>query len=154
MKLKELLIFILGIFIAIFGFIMISGILIGIASNDYSFGETIFGDIIGGIILGVLPLLFGIFLCVKMKKKTKKTEENKLENEILKLAIHFNSKLTTSELAAHTTLSLTDAKQKLEEYVHLGVAERNISDSGIFVYVFTNIISENEKDEAKNLNNI
>ncbi|WP_156289556.1 hypothetical protein [Oceanobacillus salinisoli] len=153
MELKERIVFIIGLFIALFGFFIGAIFTVAVTMTDYSLPEeSLITDMTIGLILGLVPLLFGIFICARMIKKRKQREEDLLENEILKLAANSKGKITTAELAANTNLSILDAERKLEYYVKIGVAERHISDGGVFVYSFRSVISEEEKHRSKNIN--
>ncbi|MFD1848854.1 hypothetical protein [Oceanobacillus bengalensis] len=152
MNVKEMIVFIIGIIISLFGFLLTAIFLIYVLDTDYSLPEaSISVDIALGITIGIIPLLFGIFLCSKMRKRAAKRAEDSLENEILKLVAKMNGKITIAELASNTRLSLKDAEERLESFVKMGVSERHISDGGVFVYYFMNILSTEEKNTSQPL---
>ncbi len=62
--------------------------------------------------------------------------EKALETTILKLARQFKGRLTPLELAAHSSLSLEEADQALEDIVRRGYADMTVTDAGNIVYEF------------------
>src|SRR5690606_20126705 len=106
------------------------------------------------ILIGVVPFIIGIILCRIPIKREKRLQNDKLENDILKLVARLKGKITIAELAQDTKLSIKEAEEKLEYYVKIGVAERLISDGGVFVYYFPNIISKDEKQQTMSLHEL
>lgn len=68
---------------------------------------------------------------------------------VLKTAKNNNGKLTIAEVAMDTSLSLDESKSILENMCSEGVAELQITDGGSLVYVFTGLLTDKEKDTAK-----
>ncbi|RLL46942.1 hypothetical protein D8M04_07025 [Oceanobacillus piezotolerans] len=150
MNVKEALVFIIGIFVTVIGFLFSGLFTVYVIDTNYGAGESNLGtDIALVIILGVIPLGIGILLCRYARKSAKKRMAGLLEDEILKLVTSLNGKITIAELAANTKLSIQESEQQLETFVKIGASERQISDGGVFVYYFRHIISQDEKEQAK-----
>lgn len=152
MNVKERVIFFIGTISTAIGFMFTGIFLIYIIDTDYSQpGENIATDFALWAVIGVVPLLFGMTLCYLAIKSKKKRQEDLLENKILKLVGDLQGKITIAELAQHTRLSLKEAEELLEDYAKKGIAERHISDGGVFVYSFIHVISREEKESSKPL---
>lgn len=152
MPLKDRLIFATGILISVSSFLLVSLFFIGVSVTDYSQPEeSFFSDVLIGVLLGFIPLAFGLFLCRRVMKRDKQRRADHLENTILKLVAKLNGKITIAELAQNTKLSIKQAESTLEYYVKIGVAERLISEGGVFVYYFPNVLSKEEKQQTMSL---
>ncbi|MCG8339298.1 MAG: hypothetical protein MJE63_32730 [Proteobacteria bacterium] len=68
---------------------------------------------------------------------------------VLKAAKKNNGRLTIAEVTMETALSLDESKSILEGMCTEGVAELQITDGGSLVYVFTGLLTDKEKDTAK-----
>ena len=68
---------------------------------------------------------------------------------VLKTAKKNNGRLTIAEVAMDTALGLDESKSILENMCSEGVAELQITDGGSLVYVFTGLLTDKEKDTAK-----
>lgn len=149
---KERTLFFFGTISSAMGFMFTGIFLVYIIDTDYSQpGENIATDFALWAVIGVVPLLFGITLCYLAIKSKKKRQADLLENQILQLAGDLHGKMTIAELAQHTRLSLKEAEELLEGYAKTGIAERHISDGGVFVYYFIHVISREEKEGSKPL---
>lgn len=75
--------------------------------------------------------------------------EQEKQSLVLKAAKQNNGRLTIAEVAMDTTLSLDESKSILESMCTEGIAELQITDGGSLVYVFTGLLTDKEKDTAK-----
>lgn len=74
---------------------------------------------------------------------------NSPKRQIMLLAQATKGRLSASEVAAATRLSLDESRYELESLVREGVAEIWLTDEGGFVYVFPELFA-GFKDNAKN----
>jgi hypothetical protein len=132
-----------------FGLLISLGSLLSIGSQD-SEGWMI-SDTFLFLILGILPTVLGIWLIVGMIRKNSTHKKNDDEKIILSIAKKYSGRLTAADLAMESDFSMTSAKVLLDEYVKQGFVELKISDSGVFVYEFHGIISEEERTSAQNI---
>jgi len=64
--------FIIGIILSLFGFLMVTGVLIGITNGDPEY--SLASKIVSMIFLGIVPLAGGIVLCIFAAKKWRKAK--------------------------------------------------------------------------------
>lgn len=114
-------------------------------------------DVAGVIFFGVLPLIAGIALLrsnYQNQKRAREARERALkeekEGEIIRLAQRKKGKLTVTEVAAGTSLTLEEAEKILQEMVSRGYVGLKVTNSGILVYEFYEI-THGDKDSAKGI---
>lgn len=73
------------------------------------------------------------------------------ESEILLLAQRKGGKLTVVEVAAETGLDAPTADAALQSLAQQGVADIEVTDSGVLVYAFYDIQKLPEKDTSRNI---
>lgn len=73
------------------------------------------------------------------------------ESEILKLAQKFGGKLTVVEVVAETAMSAPDAEAALGVLVQRGLAEPEVTDKGLIVYVIHDVQQLPGKDASRNI---
>ena len=73
------------------------------------------------------------------------------ESEILQLAQRKGGKLTVVEVAAETGLDAPTADAALQSLAQQGVADIEVTDSGVLVYAFYDIQKLPEKDSSRNI---
>lgn len=73
------------------------------------------------------------------------------ESEILLLAQRKGGKLTVVEVAAETGLDAPTADAALQSLAQQGVADIEVTDSGVLVYAFYDIQKLPEKDSSRNI---
>ncbi|GAA0306580.1 hypothetical protein GGQ92_001821 [Gracilibacillus halotolerans] len=112
---------------------------------------SIAGLIIGAIILIITPAVIG-FILLKWAFTAHKIERRKLnkkERMVLQLAEDRGGRLTLTELAMETPLTLEEAKDLLDEWAIKGYATIKISEKGTLVYHFYDSLTIKEKQDAK-----
>ena len=134
MKWVERLIYVLGILIILFGLIMTAGGLMNLfnPSQDDSVGGLL--TMIG--LLGIVPIVVGLMMCLKMKRNTRHRKDELLERQILQLAKDNQGQLTISEVSMQLSLSSAEAKAVLDQCHLNNLAELQMSDTGVVVYRF------------------
>ncbi|MFW5800139.1 MAG: NINE protein [Spirochaetota bacterium] len=75
----------------------------------------------------------------RVNTKKPKTKEQ-IERDILNLAKKNNGRLTVTQVAMETDLSLEKAEEHLQNMVKSGYVQLSISDNGVMVYEFLEII--------------
>jgi len=73
------------------------------------------------------------------------------ESEIVKLAERKGGKLTVVEVVADSVMSADDAEEVFKDLVGRGLAEPEVTDGGLIVYVFPDIKLLKEKNASKGL---
>jgi hypothetical protein len=149
MKIKTFFLYFSSIILILFGLTMILGAILKLAEGDPKYSYT--SNLAMLIIVGILPASMGCILIYNTIKKNRNSEKDRLENTILKLAKENNGKLTASDVAMNTSLSVEESKNYLDSLCIKGIVELFISESGISVYKFKMIIPENEKNNAEKL---
>ncbi|WP_019121499.1 phage holin family protein [Brevibacillus massiliensis] len=142
---KEWTMLVIGIVLCLFGLLL----LIGALASDSDF--TQFGELVSLLVLAILPLVLGIWLCITARKRTKRRKADELENRILQLAQQLGGSLTAAELAMHTSVSFSEAQRILDAFVKMKIAFIKISDNGTMIYEFEGLISQVDKQRAQSL---
>ncbi len=109
-------------------------------------------DKVGMVILLIFSLLFAIGGFMMYRHHSRKAERRSreyMEQDILKLAAEKHGKITPAEVVLATKVGIDEAKVMLDNFCANGLAQLNITDKGIMVYVFDGFLSEEEKDTAK-----
>ncbi len=140
MKSNEKIIFGTGIVLVVIGLFLTLGFVINV--TDGTSEDSLTGDLAALLILGICPVAFGLFLCLRMKRNAFRRKAEALENRILKLAKDNKGVLTVQRLALKTELSLPQSKKVLEDYFTKGYCQIAMSDEGVVVYHFGGLKSE------------
>ncbi len=158
-KLQKFFIWLAIIPLAIFAVFIIAAALSDIMTGNYLIQEepgsekTTLGILIAmGLCAGVLPAVFVVLLIrrlVKIKRLETKQNDTVLHDSILELAKKLGGKLTVVETTTELNMSLADANNVLNQFVSLGLARLQVSESGVLVYYFDQIISHDEKSRAE-----
>ena len=69
---------------------------------------------------------------------------------MLELAAAMNRRVTPAEIAMETSLTANESQEILDGLRHQGICETQVTENGSVVYAFTGLISEEEKESAKN----
>jgi hypothetical protein len=147
MKIKFILLQTLYVFMIVFGLFLGFGGTLNYLDNK----DTLLKWIVGEIILGILPIFFGVLLLTKIRKKIKSLDKDDLENKIFQLASKSCARLTIADVSMNTNLTTAESKKILDEFCLNGFAEILVSDSGVIVYYFKNIINEQEKMSSEKI---
>ena len=75
--------------------------------------------------------------------------EAERERRVLRLAEHEHGRVTIPEVAAHCTMTIEESKEELDRLVLLEVAEVQVTEAGVLVYVFPGFLSDQEKSRAR-----
>lgn len=134
MRWTERLVYMLGIVVILFGFVMIAGGLINLfeSPREESVGELL---VMTGI-LGVVPVAAGFMMCRRMRAKARYRRDELIERQIPQLAKDNQGQLTISDVSMHLSVPSTKAKAILDQ-CHLNhLADLQISDTGVVIYQF------------------
>jgi hypothetical protein len=71
------------------------------------------------------------------------------ERRILQFAEAEKGRVTVAEVAAHCRLTVTQAKTDLDRLVLQQVAELQVTENGVLVYVFPGFLSDEDKASAR-----
>ena len=137
-----------GILLTAMGAIFTSVIFVAIFGDDPDRNKTI----LGGIILGAIPLLTGLLLWRTSRNGERKFLMNKYERQILELAFQNGGHLTPTELAMKTDLTLKESKKVLESMQIEDYAELKISSNGAIVFYFRELDKEDSYKNNELLN--
>ena len=103
-----------------------------------------------------LPALGSVLLLQSHFRTGARSHERKealrqqtIESEILKLAIAKGGRLTAVEVATHMAISPEGATEALDRLALRGQAEYQVTDAGVIVYSFYDILHQGGKDSAK-----
>lgn len=103
-----------------------------IVKNDN--GGSTSGDITMLIILGIIPVLTGVFFLFMMRKSNAQEDKHNMTNQIIKIAQSHGGKVTTLDLLNELNLSVDDAKQELESLYSQGILRVEVSEKGGVYY--------------------
>ena len=143
---------IVGSFLIMLGLFMLMGFF---ASTH---PRNIGADISLLLLFVVLPLGGGSYMLYshfKAKQQLQKSKaelsEKTLDSAVLKLAMAKQGKLTAVELMTAFSLSLPEAQKTLDDLALKGLADYEVTDSGMMVYSFHDIQHLNEKGLSKDI---
>ncbi|MCU0393701.1 MAG: hypothetical protein MUE81_21525 [Thermoflexibacter sp.] len=125
-------------------FFLISGITIFIK------GETNTGLIVGGL-FGLFPTSVGIWLLNWAFKEANKHDEQILAKFIIKTAIAQHGKITPTEVALASDFSIEEVKQELDLLYTQGLFDLQLSEEGITVYHYKEMLSIESKKNAQDI---
>ena len=108
-------------------------------------------DIVGLVILVIIPMILGVWLIISANKKNRLEVFEDREREILMIARQRNGKLTASELAMNSKLSLKESENILADFHRRGYALIGHADNGAIVYDFHELLSVEAKGNSKNM---
>ncbi|KAB8137753.1 hypothetical protein F9U64_08070 [Gracilibacillus oryzae] len=146
----RIVVFILGICLFLGGFILLLGFIANIGDGEES-SISFPAEIILVICVGIIPMILAFFLgkWAFFGRKQKPLSGDELENVILKVAEKRNGSLTAVELAMDTTLSVTEAQNKLDDWANRGIITIKVTEGGAIVYHFAGVITNEERQTAK-----
>ena len=75
------------------------------------------------------------------------TDEER-ERLVLRFAEHERGRVTIPEVATHCNMTIADSKTALDRLVLLEVAQIQVTQSGVLVYVFPGFLSDEDKAKA------
>lgn len=96
------------------------------------------------LVTDALALIF--FLFIRSKLLRIKTDE--LENIIFKIANAHKGMITGTELAKDSNLTFEESTDALEKLHRQGICEKKVTDNNVYIYNFTGIITDEEKNNA------
>jgi len=108
--------------------------MLGGFANYFDGKETLSSLIVLIFLMGVLPVLGGSWLIYTAIQSSKQRKYKDSEQQILKLAMQSNGRITTAQVATFTHLSLIDADTKLKELQERGILLLKITEEGEIVY--------------------
>lgn len=109
------------------------------------------------LITVVLPAGAGIALVSgrlrggSRSSRTAELRQQTLEAELLRLAGRHDGKLTIVEAVGELAISPEDAKQALDALAVRGLADFEVTDSGVVVYVFHDVQKLGDKQHSRGL---
>ncbi|MCC7495685.1 MAG: hypothetical protein IT204_25265 [Fimbriimonadaceae bacterium] len=149
---------ILGIGVALFSaFFVVAAIVESITGGD---GKTSPGVYAGLIVFFGLLLVCGVVLAWAMFRAQKasvaaggggaptnppRRTEADYERLVLRLAEEEHGRLTVPETAARCDITIAEAKAALDRLVLMKVATIQVTQSGVLVYVFPGLLSDDDK---------
>ena len=134
MRLSAIFSALLGLLLGAFGILMFLGTIIGFSKPENQQSTAAF--IFGLLLLGIFPIAIAIALFYFAWRDQKNQKLEKVEREILNLAMQFGGKLTVSQVSMNTRLPSHQAKEHLE-FCHVnGLADVQVSENGEVEYFF------------------
>ncbi len=121
-----------GLIFGIFGFFGI-----------FSGGQSIPEAILGWIIIGPAPFIYGVRHMGKRGTAKPSTVPNVKESNVLKLAMQRRGILTASIVSAELGLSIEESRKVLESFVINGVALAEPGENGGIYYNFVELTTNN-----------
>ena len=76
----------------------------------------------------------GFLFFLSFRKKSQRVEQEKLEQEILRFALHRQDWFALADLAVETSLSMKEAEKILTDMTRKGYAAADITESGLMIY--------------------
>ena len=145
-----------GIFAFLLKLLSVLFLFSGLCSVVYA---TLSSDRQWGLVmgLGILIVAFSglLWKFAKMSEEASRLRKyRKQQSAILKLSIKKGGCLTVTEAAAGTNMTVEDAEMILKRLTEQGSVEIKVSDSGVIVYRFPDVLYLEEKHQARSLSDI
>jgi hypothetical protein len=105
----------------------------------------------------VVPIAVATRLLLAPGRETQRRErqtelrQRTIEAEVLRIARHHAGKLTLVEIVSELAVTPAEAKTAADSLVHQQLADIEITDSGVIVYVFPDVRHLGEKESARGL---
>lgn len=132
MKIRDLLFYAAAALVGLFGLVMVLG-----ASMKWSEGDHSFGIVALGLGFGVLPMALAFWLVRFVSRGSKRQRREGLERQVLAMAAAAGGRLTPTQVAQGTSLTLGESKAFLD-HLHLdGHCQMDLADDGVISYSFT-----------------
>lgn len=110
------------------------------------------------LLVVVLPAAGGVALlrgagsrAASLPQGRERLRQETLQSEMLRLAAQHDGRLTVVEAVTSLAISPDDAKQALDALSVRGLADFEVTESGVVVYVFHDIRKLGEKHDARGL---
>jgi predicted DNA-binding transcriptional regulator len=87
----------------------------------------------------------------KLTARREELRRDTLQSEMLRLAMQHQGRITIVEAVAALAISPEEAKDALDSLAVRGLADFEVTDSGVVVYVFHDVQGLNEKHRSKGL---
>lgn len=134
MKLPSLLGMVFGFSMCCFGLLITLGSILNMVDPESK--HSFLGYAVMLFLLGVIPVVIGIFIMFKLWKRNKTNHGEVQEREMLILAKRFGGQLTVAQVAMETTYTSQEAKAILNQFHANGLADMIVTDSGEVAYEF------------------
>lgn len=134
MRIGERLALAVAVLIGVFGFVMITGVLIGTLEGTSKYSVST--NLLLSFLLGVLPLAIGVFLFRSIRRAVARREREGTEGAVLKAARARQGVVSTVDVAGDCGMSLDQAQEILDRLHLRGFSEMDVSDAGTVVYRF------------------
>jgi hypothetical protein len=116
--------------------------------------SSLMGDIMMILLFVFAPIIGGIFTIrshyiskAKASKDQKKALQGAHEKEIILLARQKGGRLTIPEIITESSLNSEEAEEAMKELVVKRYADMNMTDSGVIVYEFYEILKQKEEQD-------
>jgi len=100
---------------------------------------------------GVLVYCFPLLPARKMMIDLSKCDNHQIEKSMMKLATVNNNRISLAGIALNTTLTTTQAFSFMEQLYSKGTVAKEVGISDAVIYYFTEILSDEEKNNAKDI---
>lgn len=101
-----------------------------------------------GVALAMLGALLWV-MAERLDAAARLVRYRRQQNRILKLARQRGGRLTTMEAATDTGLTVEDCEQLLRTLADRGFVELEVTDSGVMVYRFPEVVYGHEKEWSR-----
>lgn len=138
----------IGILIALFSlFFTIAGIGDILRPEE---SDTPIGVVWGLTFFFLLTSVGGIYLFIKGILRSRRYQHEKRERLILKLIAQNKGSITPEEIAANSSITISEARIFLDTLCQNGAGEIRVTEEGRILYHFFGFMSSQEKETAKN----
>jgi hypothetical protein len=132
MTLGQRLLLALAVLVALFGFVMISGALIGVLEGDSGYTPTT--NLVLSVLLGVIPLAGGVLLFSGVRRNVARRRAEAEEAAVLRVARGRGGVVSAVDVAADCGIGLDEAQTILDRLHLRGHAEMDVAPTGTVVY--------------------
>lgn len=125
-------------------FFILSGAIV-MLNEEFGTGLIIF------LLFGIFPLGVGSWFLSWAFKEAVKNSEKYLAKKVIQIAIAQGGKVTPTEVALLSECSIDEAKNELDLLYGKGLFDLQLSEEGITVYHYKEILSAENKNNAQDV---
>ncbi len=138
-----------SVILIIFGLLMIAGMILG---RDHGTSKnSLAADLVMVVIVGLVPLLTGIFMIRSANQNKKRTTINQTEVAVLRQAQAQEGRITIAEAALSLQTSIAEAKEVLDKMQSNSIFEIALTEDGTLIYQINQSLNRIKPEKGTNL---
>jgi putative Mn2+ efflux pump MntP len=138
-----------SVILIIFGLLMIAGMILN--RDNGTSKNSLAADLVMVVIVGLVPLLTGIFMIRSANQNKKRTTINQTEVAVLRQAQAQEGRITIAEAALSLQTSIAEAKEVLDKMQSNSIFEIALTEDGTLIYQINQSLNRIKPEKGTNL---